>query len=53
MRTKNRKKFVFKDRIKHALLYQVSSKKDKGASAKLLLDCLRDNEVWMNKWERT
>ena len=38
---------VFKDQIIRFLLHQVSSKKDKGASVKLLLDkCLRDNEVW-------
>jgi len=38
---------IFKDQIKRVLLYQVYGKKDKGVSAKLLLDeCLRDNEVW-------
>ena len=38
---------IYKDLIKRVLLYQVSIKKDKGVSAKLLLDgCLRNNEVW-------
>ena len=38
---------IFKDRIKHVLLYQVSSRTNKGESARKLLDgCLRDNEVW-------
>ena len=38
---------IFKDRIKHVLLYQVSSRTNKGESARQLLDgCLRDNEVW-------
>jgi hypothetical protein len=38
---------IFKDRIKRVLLYQVSSEKDKGESARKLLEgCLRDNDVW-------
>jgi len=38
---------VLKDRIKRFLLYQVSNIKDKGESARKLLEgCLRDNEVW-------
>ena len=44
---------TFKDQIKRVLLYQVSSKTDKGASAKLLLDgCQRDNEVWYEQMKK-